>query len=111
MPELRFRHKISSTGWQLYSIIGKDEHWAVLNLTQELQAYKLVEAIQKSRAQVQAKKMNSDLAHAVVIIFTNNISLSAEVDKIIPPIRTLFSSSNTSHAEIHTKNTHASSRM
>lgn len=94
-PESRFNQKISRTGWQLYSITGKDEHWAVLNFKQEVQADNLVEAIQRSGAQVLTKKMKSGAVHAVVIVFSNNISLSTQLVKMISHIRTLVSTSPT----------------
>lgn len=87
MPAARFQAKSSITGWQLFSITGKDEHWAVLNLAHEQDVDNLMAAINQSKAQLSTKKMKSDPAYAIVIAFSTQIALRSEIEKIIPSIR------------------------
>jgi hypothetical protein len=90
MPDPKFHHITSKYSWHLYSINGKNEHWAVLKLKEQDQ-HKMFEAINRSGAQVIVKKMKSGAGHAIVITFSNDITLSAEVDKILPHLRAIFS--------------------
>jgi PAS domain S-box-containing protein len=89
-PEAKFHKKISKTGWQLYSFIDKNECWAVLNLEQEAHVDKIVKAIQASETQLQAQKKQRGHAYAVVISFSANTMLDAEINKIISNLHTQF---------------------
>jgi hypothetical protein len=92
MPPEKFQAKISPTGWQLYSLPAKDEHWAVLNFVYEVQADAVIEAINTSGTDLKTQKMKSGEAHAVVFQFSGNITpviLQNKIDKIIAQLQTI----------------------
>lgn len=88
MPAEQYQARSSKTGWQLYAITGKDEYWAVLNLTQQTEVNKLVQIIHQSGTRLGAKKLTSNsVVPAIAITFSSQIALSTEIDNIKKQIR------------------------
>jgi len=85
----KFQSKTSVSGWQLYSITGKDEHWAVLNLAHEAQAQTIIAAINSSKANLKAKKMRCGDVYSVAILFSTAIKLADEIDQVIAQLAPL----------------------
>ena len=85
-PIKKLRTKASATGWLIYSVIGKDENWAILDFEKQQYADKLLRAVEMSDSKISCQCIKSDFRFSVSLIFLKDSELIDSIKLLLPLI-------------------------